>query len=39
MSLASWIGRKIGLTDYKFWSVYYGSETWAGEAVSLRRRR
>lgn len=35
MSLLSWIGRKIGLTDYKFWSVYYGSETWAGEPVSL----
>jgi HK97 family phage portal protein len=35
MSIISWIGRKIGLTDYKFWSVYYGNETWAGETVSL----
>lgn len=35
MSVISWIGRKIGLTDYKFWSVYYGNETWAGETVSL----
>lgn len=34
-SLASWIGRSIGLTDNKFWSVYYGNETWAGEPASL----
>lgn len=35
MSLLSWVGKKIGLTDAKFWSVYFGSETWAGEPVSL----
>lgn len=35
MSILSWIGRAIGLTDYKFWSAYYGNETWAGETVSL----
>lgn len=35
MSLLSWIGRRIGLTDGKFWSAFYGTEAWAGEPVSL----
>lgn len=35
MSLLSWVGKKIGLTDGKFWSLFYGGETWAGEPVSL----
>lgn len=35
MSLLSWIGKAIGLTDSKFWSLFYGGESWAGEPISL----
>lgn len=35
MSLLSWVGRKIKLTDGKFWSVFLGGETWAGETVNV----
>lgn len=35
MSLLSWVGRKIKLTDAKFWSVFLGGETWAGEPVTV----
>lgn len=34
MSLRSWIGRSIGLTDGSFWSVFFGSESSAGKVVS-----
>jgi HK97 family phage portal protein len=35
MNLLSWVGQKIKLTDGKFWSVFFGAETWAGEPVSV----
>jgi HK97 family phage portal protein len=34
-SLLAWIGKKIGLRDYRFWTAFYGSEAWAGEPVNL----
>jgi HK97 family phage portal protein len=34
VSLLSWLGQKIKLTDGKFWSVFLGGETWAGETVT-----
>lgn len=33
-SLMAWMGRKIGLTDDKFWSAYFGTDTWSGENVT-----
>lgn len=34
MSLLSWMGKIIGLRDGRFWSTYYGGETWAGRPVN-----
>lgn len=34
MSLLSWVGKVLRLTDGKFWSLHYGGETWAGRAVT-----
>lgn len=34
MSLLSWVGKVLRLTDGQFWSTYYGGETWAGRSVS-----
>ena len=34
MSIISWVGQKIGLTNGKFWSAFFGGETWAGEPVT-----
>lgn len=33
-ALLEWVGRKIGLTDEKFWRTYYGTETWSAETVN-----
>lgn len=35
MGLLSWLGKTIRLTDGKFWSAYYGGESWSGKSVSL----
>jgi HK97 family phage portal protein len=34
VSLWSWLGRKILLTDGTFWSLFYGGETYAGKTVT-----
>ena len=34
MSILSWLGRSIRLTDRSFWSAFYGGETWAGEPIN-----
>jgi HK97 family phage portal protein len=34
-SLTAWVGRKIGLTDDKFWSTFFGTDTWSGETVNV----
>lgn len=34
MSLLSWVGKVIGLTDGQFWGKWYGGETWAGRPVN-----
>jgi HK97 family phage portal protein len=34
MSLRSWLGRQIGLTDGAFWGVFLGGESSAGKAVN-----
>lgn len=34
MNIFSWLGRKIALTDGRFFSMYYGADTWAGESIS-----
>lgn len=34
MGLLSWAGRVLGLRDGRFWSAYYGGETWAGRSVN-----
>lgn len=35
MSILTWLGKKIGLTNAAFWRQYFGTETWAGEDVSV----
>ena len=35
MSLISWIGRKIGLTDSAFWGTWFGGSSWSGRSVSV----
>lgn len=35
MSLLSWLGKTIGLTDHKFFAAYYGSRNSAGVPVTL----
>jgi HK97 family phage portal protein len=34
MSLLSWAGKVLRLTDGKFWGQWYGGETWAGRPVN-----
>jgi HK97 family phage portal protein len=34
MSLLSWIGQRIKLTDGNFWAQYFSSDSWTGEPVS-----
>jgi HK97 family phage portal protein len=34
MGLLTWAGKILRLTDGKFWSAYYGGETWAGRPVN-----
>lgn len=34
MSLLSWVGKVLRLTDGGFWAQWYGGETWAGRAVT-----
>jgi HK97 family phage portal protein len=34
MSLLSWIGRKIRLTDGAFWGAFLGGDSWTDEAVT-----
>lgn len=34
MRLLSWLGKKIGLTDSSFWTVYFGGSSWAGKTVT-----
>src|SRR6185295_10589798 len=34
MSLLSWVGRVLKLTDGQFWGQWYGGETWAGRPVN-----
>lgn len=34
MSLLTWLGKRVGLTDSAFWRAYFRTETWAGEDVS-----
>lgn len=34
MSLLSWLGRRVKLTDHSFWATFLGSDTWTGEAMS-----
>ncbi len=33
-SLASWFGRRIGLSDSNFWSTFYGADSASGKVVS-----
>lgn len=35
MSLRSWIGKVIRLTDSGFWGQWYAGETWAGRSVTV----
>jgi HK97 family phage portal protein len=35
MSIISWARQRLNLLDGKRWSMYFGTDTWAGEAVSL----
>lgn len=34
MSLFSWLGQRIKLTDRAFWAEFFGGQTWSGEAVN-----
>lgn len=34
MSLRAWLGRKIGLTDSKFWAAFSGRESYSGKFVT-----
>ncbi|BCJ90033.1 portal protein [Terrihabitans soli] len=33
--LASWVGRKIGLTEGAFWRQYFGGSSWSGREVTI----
>lgn len=35
MSIWSWLGRKIRLTDGAFWAQFYGGSSWSGRSVSI----
>jgi HK97 family phage portal protein len=34
MSLLSWLGKKIRLTDGAFWGAFFGGESWTGESIT-----
>lgn len=36
MSIASWIGKRIGLTDGAFWSAWFGTGSDSGKTVTLQ---
>lgn len=36
MSLLTWLGRRIKLTDGAFWGAFLGNSSWAGKTVTLQ---
>jgi HK97 family phage portal protein len=34
VSLLSWLGLKVKLTDRRFWAEFFGGDTWSGEPIN-----